>query len=240
MALSLAAAWPVGASAYRPFTGTDASVTAKGDLEIEFGPLGYLVEGPDKALVTSVILNWGFVDRWEAVLEGRQFVRLGSAVTEPRFRVDDTAFSLKVVLREGTLQEKTGPSIATEFGALLPTINGEPGVGAIGALIISQRWTDLTVHVNGGATWTRAHTPGVFGALILEGHDAWTVRPVAEVFVEHERDLPTAVSGLIGTIWRASDRLSFDAAVVRGRTLGVNTTELRAGLTWDFSVGFPK
>src|SRR2546430_5078874 len=33
---------------------------------------------------------------------------------------------------------------------------------------------------------------GLFGGLIAEGHDAWTVRPVAEVFVEGERDLPIA------------------------------------------------
>ena len=239
--LSLAAAWPLGASAYRPFNSTDAAVAAKGEMEIEFGPLGYLVQSPDKALVApSLILNWGFADRWEAVLEGRHFVQLGSDIQEPRFQVEDTALSLKGVLREGSLQEKTGLSIATELGALLPTINGDPGVGAEWALIVSQRWRDLTVHVNGAGAWTRAHTPGVFGGVILEGHDAWAVRPVAEVFVEEERDLPTTVSGLVGTIWRASDGLSFDAAVRIARAGGMNTTEIRVGLTWGFSVGFPK
>jgi hypothetical protein len=38
----------------------------------------------------------------------------------------------------------------------------------------------------------------LFGGTILEVHDAWAVRPVAEVFVEGERDVPTAVSGLVG------------------------------------------
>jgi hypothetical protein len=241
MLLSLAAAWPLGASAYRPFNSTDAAVAAKDEMEIEFGPLGYLVQGPDKALVApSLILNWGFADRWEAVLEGRHFVELGNDIPERRLRVEDTALSLKGVLREGSLQEKTGVSIATELAALLPTINGDPGVGAEWALIVSQRWRDLTVHVNGAAAWTRAHTPGVFGGVILEGHDAWAIRPVAEVFVERERDLPTTVSGLIGTIWRASNGLSFDAAVRLARAGGVNTTEIRVGLTWGFSVGFPR
>ncbi|WP_242342898.1 hypothetical protein [Anaeromyxobacter terrae] len=237
---SLVAAWPLTASAYRPFNSTDAAVAAKGEMEIELGPLGYVVQGADRTLVApSLILNWGFADRWEAVLEGRHFVELGRDVPEPRLRVEDTAFSLKRVLREGSLQEKAGPSVATEISALLPTVNGDPGVGAEGALIVSQRWQDLTFHVNGAAAWTRAHTPGVFGGVILEAHDAWAIRPVAEVFVERERDLPTTVSGLVGAIWRASDRLSFDAAVRRARAGGVDTTELRVGLTWGFSVGFP-
>ncbi|WP_242393951.1 hypothetical protein [Anaeromyxobacter oryzisoli] len=234
------AAWPLAASAYRPFNSTDAAVAAKGEVEIEAGP-GYLVEGPDRTLVApSLVLNWGFTDRWEAVLEGRHFVKLGSNIEEPRLRVEDTALSLKGVLREGSLQEKRGPSVATELSALLPTINGGPGVGAEWAVIVSQRWPDLTVHVNGAAAWTRAHEPGVFGGVILEGHDAWTVRPVAEVFVEHERDLPTTVSGLLGAIWRVSDRLALDAAVRRARAGGTDTTELRVGLTWGFSVGFPR
>lgn len=239
--LSLVAAWPLGASAYRPFNSTDAAVAAKGEMEIEFGPLGYLVQGPDKALVApSLILNWGFADRWEVVLEGRHFVALGSDIGEPRLRVEDTALSLKGVLREGGLQERTGPSVATELSALLPTVHGDPGVGAECALVISQRWEDVTIHVNGAAAWTRAHTLGVFGGVIIEGHDAWAVRPVAEVFVEGQRDSPTTVSGLLGTIWRASDALSFDAAVRLAHAGGVNTTEVRAGLTWAFSVGFPR
>ena len=239
--LSLLVAWPLGACAYRPFDATDAAVAAKGEVEIEFGPLGYLKEGPDKFLVApSTILNWGIADRWEAVLEGRNFVQLGSEVQEPRVHVEDIAFSLKGVLREGSLQEKHGLSIATELSVLLPTINGDDHTGAEGAIIVSQRWTDLTVHVNGAALWTRAHNPGAFGGLIVEGHDAWAVRPVAEIDVEGERDTPTTVSGLLGTIWRVSDRLSLDAAVRLARAGGVNTTELRAGLTWGFSVGFPR
>lgn len=240
VSLSLLAAWPLGARAYRPFNSTDAAVAAKGEVEIEFGPLGYEIQGPDKALIApSLIVNWGFADRWEAVLEGRHFVRLGRTIQEPRLRVEDTAFSLKGLLREGTLQEKRGPSIATELSALLPTVNGDSGVGAEGALIVSRRWPDLTVHVNGAAAWTRAHAPGVFGGVILEGHDTWAVRPVAEVFLETERDFPTTVSGLLGTIWRVSEGLALDAAVRRARAGGVNTTELRVGLTWGFSVGFP-
>ncbi len=241
MLIAVVAAWPVHARAYRPFDSTDAGVAAKGELELEIGPLGYLAQGPDKALVApGVVVNWGFAERWEGVLEARTLVELGNEVDESRLRVEDTALSLKGVLREGSLQEKPGVSVATELGALLPTIGGESGGGAEAALIVSRRWRDLTVHVNGAAGWTRAHTPALFGGVILEGHDAWAVRPVAEVFFERERDLPTTVSGLVGTIWRVADGLSFDAAVRFARAGGVSTTELRLGLTWAFSVGIPR
>ncbi len=241
VSIAVAAAWPLAASAYRPFDGTDAAVAAKGEVEAELGPLGYVVAGDDRTLVApSVVLNWGLAQRWEAVLEGRHFVRLGSAIHEPRLRVEDTALSVKHVLREGGLQERAGASVATELGALLPTLHGEGGVGAEGTLIVSQRWPDLTVHVNGALAWTRAHSPGVFASVILEGRDAWAVRPVGEVFVERERDAPTAFSGLVGAIWRVTDALSLDAAVRAARADGTSTTELRLGLTWSFAVGFPR
>jgi hypothetical protein len=63
---------------------------------------------------------------------------------------------------------------------------------------------------------------------------------VAEAFVEAERDAPTVVSGLVGTIWRVREGLSFDAGLRRARAGDTSTTELRAGLTWAFGVGFPR
>lgn len=241
-ALALAAGLciPPAAQAYRPFTSTDAAVADRGQVEIELGPLGYVREGSDGSLVVpSLILNWGFAERWELVLEGKQFVRLGSLGPEARLSVQDDALSLKGVLREGALQEKSGISLAAELSALLPEINGESGAGAELALIASQRTEALTLHVNGAALWTRAHEAGWFAGVIAEVHDAWTVRPVAEVFVEGEGGLPVTVSGLAGVIWRLRDDLSLDAAFRLARAGGVDTTELRAGLTWAFAVGFP-
>jgi hypothetical protein len=233
--------WPGRTEAYRPFDSTDAAVAAKGDLELEIGPAQYLVAGTSRALVApSLVANWGFARDWEAVLEGRQLVQLGHEVDEPRLRVEGTALSVKHVLREGTLQEKAGPSVAIETGILLPTIGGEPGAGAQATLIVSRRWDPITVHVNGALAWTRAHTLGAFGGVILEGHDAWVVRPVAEVFIETERHAHTTVSGLVGAIWRFSDALSFDAALRLARRGTENVTEIRAGLTWAFGVGFPR
>jgi hypothetical protein len=239
-AIAAALAVSFSAQAYRPFNSTDAAVADEGQIEVELGPLGLLREGSDRWLVApSVILNWGFAPRWELVLEGRDFVRLGGAASEPRLRVDEAALSMKTVLREGALQDKDGVSVAAEVGALLPAINGESGAGAEGALIASQRWEAATVHLNGAASWTRAHDLGLFAGVIVEGHDAWAVRPVAEVFVEGETGIPTVVSGLAGAIWRARDDLSLDVGLRLARAAQTDTVEIRAGLTWGFAVGFP-
>ena len=234
LAMILVAALP--ARAYRPFNSTDAAVADVGRVEIELGPLGLLAEGSDRFVVApSVVLNWGIVDRCELVLEGRHFVRLGSAVpNEPRLRVDDNALSLKTVVREGALQDKSGPSVATEVAALLPATSGEGGAGVEGTVIASQRWEALTVHLNGAVSWTRAHAPGAFGGVIVEVHDSWTLRPVTEVFVDGERDVPVTVSWLGGAIMRLQDDLSFDAGLRLARTGGTGTTEIRLGLTWEF------
>jgi hypothetical protein len=70
------------------------------------------------------------------------------------------------------------------------------------------------MHVNAAAAWTRADEPGAFGGVIVEGHDAWRVRPVAEVFVEARGSAPT-VSGLAGAVWRVRERLSSRGRQVR-------------------------
>jgi hypothetical protein len=233
-ALLIVAALP--ARAYRPFNSTDAAVADLGRVEIELGPAGLVEEGGDRFVIApSLVLNWGFAERWEVVLEGRQFVRVGGSVPHaPRLRVDDNALSLKTVLREGALQDKSGLSVATEVGVLLPAIEGEGGTGVEAALIASQRWEALTVHINGAASWTRAHAPGAFGGVIVEVHDAWRLRPITEVFVEGERDVPFAVSWLGGAIFRFRDDLSFDAGLRLARAGGTGTTEIRLGLTWEF------
>jgi hypothetical protein len=139
----------------------------QGDLEAEIGPVGYVSHESDRSLVApGIILNWGFAERWELVLEGRDFIRLSSPQPGPDLRIEDTALSLKSVVRAGSLQDGAGPSIATELSALLPTINGESGMGAELALIASQKWPVATIHLNSAVAWTRSHRFGV-----LRGRD---------------------------------------------------------------------
>jgi len=195
--------------AYRPFNGTDADVAELHDVELEIGPVGYLREGSRGALVApSLIANWGFASDVELVVEGRQ--------------------------------QKTGPSVASEWTILLPE-TGERRFGAEAAAIVSMRWPALTLHANGNVAYTRERTLGLFGGLIVEGPAAWAVRPVAEAFVDRESATVTEWSGLAGAIWRCRESLSLDAAGrlswIRAPGAAARAVELRAGLTWAFSIG---
>jgi hypothetical protein len=232
---------PRSALAYRPFDGTDAGVATEGDLEIELGPIGYLKEPDERLLVApAVVLNLGFMHDWELVLSGRGFIPIDTMPgVSSRSELGDTSLVLKTVLREGCLQDKTGLSIATEFGAVLPTIGGESGAGASGAVIVSQSWKALTIHVNGEVALVRDHHLDLFGGVILEGPRAWPVRPVAEVFVEREFNDLRVLSGLAGAIWQVSDALSFDAALRVGSLNGGGELEVRAGVTWALSLWEP-
>jgi hypothetical protein len=223
------------AHAYRPFDSTDAAVAKVGEVEAEYGPLGYFQADRRHFLVApSLILNAGFSPHWELVLQGRQFVLLDRGSHEVHAQLTETAALLKDVLREGTLQGRTGLSVGTEFGCLIPNVNRDPGVGATGLLILSQRWDAATLHVNGALSLTRSRTWDFFGGVILEGSHRWVVRPVAELFIDREVTANTALSGLIGSIWRASNALSLDIGARAAAVASKPAYELRGGLTWAF------
>lgn len=236
----LVAYWPSTAAAYRPFDSTDAAVAAPKEMELELGPIGYLRLGSQDTLVAPMlVLNWGFAPRWELVLQGRGILALGPDAPSPRYSIDEGGVFLKAILREGCLQEREGPSVATEFGVLLPASNPSSGTGAQATIIVSQRWPALTLHVNAEIAWTPDQALGGFFGVILEGPHTWAIRPVGEGFVEAQRGAPATVSGLVGAIWVVSESLSLDAALRIATTGGLGEVEVRAGFTWSFPVGFP-
>lgn len=224
--------WSSPALAFRPFDGTDAAVAAPGEVEIELQPAGRLREqGATTLIAPPTVFNFGLSEGWEAVFEGQ-----GQTPLSPQGPTSLTAAGafLKHVLQPGSLQDKSGPSIATEFGVLLPDSTGNSGVGASLAGIISQRWDWGTIHLNGEMALTREHNGDVFVGGIIEGPSKWAVRPVAEVFYENEFGKAETISGLIGLIWRVRDNLSFDVGLRHGLTNGHPVNEIRAGLTFGF------
>jgi hypothetical protein len=126
--------------------------------------------------------------------------------------------------------------VAVEAGALLPTVPVAGGAGVALTAIASQRWPALTVHLDAEGDYTRDGTFAFIGGFILEGPDAWAVRPVGEFLFSHEASLPVTVSGLAGAIWRVTPHLSFDAAGRLADQEGEREIELRAGLTWSFPI----
>jgi hypothetical protein len=230
---AIVAFWSATAAAYRPFNSTDGDAAKLGSVELEIGPLGYVQLGPQRYLVApALVANLGIVERTELVLEGRNFVRLAGA--GPDWQLADAAFSVKTVLREGCLQDATGPSVATEVGVLFPASSGDSGIGGSAALIVSQRVDAGTAHLNAGVAITREHNADAFGGLILEGPFTWKLRPVFEALVESEAHVTTRYSGLGGAIWRVSEDLSLDVAFRHVFSSEGDSNEVRAGLTWDF------
>jgi hypothetical protein len=225
-------AWP--AAAYRPFDGTDAAVAKLNEVEIELQPVGRLQTGPQSTLVApAVIFNYGFAERWEMVLQGQIETPLSPG--GPSTLTATGAF-LKYVIQPGVLQDKSGISIATEFGPLLPGINTEPGVGFSWAGIVSQRWDWGTAHFNVEANLTRDQQGEAFLDLILEGPFKWKVRPVLEIFYDKIWTQTETRSALIGAIWQVKEDLSFDAAFRYALVNGHAVNEIRAGLTFAFKV----
>src|SRR5258705_1308971 len=228
-------AWSGPASAYRPFDGTDAAVAAPGEVEIELQPAGRLRENGSTTLVApATVINYGLSEGWESVFEGQ-----GQTPLSPSGPTSLTAAGafLKHVLQPGTLQDKTGPSVATEFGVLLPDSTGSSGVGASLAGIVSQRWEWGTIHLNAETALTRDHHADLFLGGIIEGPSKWSIRPVAEFFYENEFGKSETISGLIGLIWRVRDNLSFDVGLRHALTNGRPGNEVRARLTLAFPLG---
>jgi hypothetical protein len=110
--------------AYRPFDGTGAAVADPQEMEIELQPAGVLRQNSDTSLIAPfMIFNYGLAKNWEFVFQGQgQFPLTNS---EDSASVNGVGAFLKHVLREGSLQDASGPSVAVEFGPLLPGVNAD-------------------------------------------------------------------------------------------------------------------
>jgi hypothetical protein len=225
-------AFSAPALAFRPFDGTDAEVAELNHFDIELQPFGALQEGPDKKLVApETVINYGFTKDWEAVLQGQLESRIFPLGQES---LTDAGFFLKHIFREGSLQEGSGPSIAAEFGLLVPSLGINSAVGPSWDWIISQRYPWGTLHLNVQGSLASDQRADLFLDLILEGPSTWTVRPVAEIFSNTEFHGVQTYSGLIGGIWKISEDLSVDFALRHAISTDHSSNELRLGLTYSF------
>jgi len=222
------------ASAYRPFDGTDAAVADLGEAKIQLQPAGELSAGSRNVLTGPyAVFDYGFAERWELVVEGAgQAPPAGGGPTP----VSDEAM-LKYVVQPGVLQGKPGPSIAAEFGPLLPNIGGS-SMGFEWEGIVSQRWEWGTVHLNVDPELTRDHHGALFLDAIIEGPRTWTVRPVLEIYSDSVVSQSQTYSALVGAIWQVRDNLAFDMGLRYALVNGRPVNELRAGVTFGFPLSF--
>jgi hypothetical protein len=222
------------ARAYRPFDETDADVAEPNVLELELGPTQFQWAAGRASFVPSFIINYGVVPDWEVVLD----TAASGAIAGPRGTGETFQFqaglAMKHVLRRGSLQDGTGLSVAIEPELLFPDTSPVSGVGVAAGVILSQRWTSLTAHLNLVPAWNRAHHFQGLVGVIVEGPNDWAVRPVGELYVQVEPSVSSVtVSGLVGVIWRASKRVSPDFAIRVATEGGTSLFEVRLGITWD-------
>ncbi len=231
--------WSTPAYALRPFEGTDASVAEPGIFELELGPLSYTRFGSQRGIAApSVVGNFGFEGDFEVVIEGRLERSIGQPEEGYRTSVDDTALSVKHVLRKGSLQEGgTGVSVAMECGLLLPEYHGNSETGGVCSGIVSQKFDFGVVHLNGALSRTREHTQNRFLGVIAEGGtEEAELRPVMELFAERENNGSHTQSALVGMLWKQSEDLIFDVAVRHARSEGLSLNEVKLGLTWSYAM----
>lgn len=227
------------AYAYRPFDQTDADVAELKTIELEVGPVDVQRSQGAYLYEPIFVFNYGFWDTWEFVIDSQLAWADEVAVASSQQEAAQIGLLVKHVLRKGSLQDGTGPSVATEVGVLVPPLPSQQGngVGASAALMVSEKWENFTLHLNAEGDYTRTHVPdGIFG-FIGEGPERWPVRPVVEFYWEVQTGIAPSVSILGGAIWQLNKTFSLDAAYRVADESKILVQELRAGFTWSFSVG---
>jgi hypothetical protein len=221
------------AHAYRPFDGTDAAVEDVGALTLEAGALQFHWSGDESAYAPRLGVNFGLAERLEAVVDVQQWVALESTAGESRVRSLDSGALLKWLLREGALQEQARVSVAIEAGLQPPEMHGDEGFGASLTAAVGYRWNAVKLHVNQRAGRSRGGNLVLANSLMLDGPEAWAVRPLAELFAEQELDDGASYGLLLGAIATASDSLAFDLGMRVARDREETAFELRLGLSWS-------
>jgi hypothetical protein len=222
--------------AHRPFDGTDADVVESGVFELEAGVGRTHGGGADGMAIPSVVFSYGLSDGTEMSLDAQIEHASRAVAGEPRNSLDDTSLSIKHVFVRGSLQDGTGPSVATECSVLLPEIHGSSGTGGECAVIVSNKWDAMTLHLNLGLGRSRERDVTRTVDLIAEGPGKWLVRPMAEVLAERDHGNGRVSSGLVGAVYQHSEDLAIDFGVRRARTNDGTFNEVRLGLTWSFPV----
>jgi hypothetical protein len=242
LALVVGIGGPRSAVAYRPFASTDAAVAGVGEAEVELGYAGFRANDDRFTIVAPTMIgNIGVARGLEVVAEFK--LALSADGGQDRTRFEDSAVSLKWVIREGVFQNAgTQPSLAVELSALLPTLRDEdrPGGELVG--VLSGRALGWTYHLNGGAlVEPGGNEPGVVWGAIVEHAISGPLRGVAEVNGESVRRSRADNSVLLGAIWTEDapaplHELSFDLGVRRGLTGAAEEWGGTAGVTFAFPV----
>jgi hypothetical protein len=221
---------------------TDAAVADPGEIEVELGYVGFRRDHGESTLIApSLIVNLGIYRDLELVAETKATHALDAR--RVRSQADDTAVSLKWVVREGVLQDRDrAPSVAVELSLLVPTARNERHVGGELVGIASVEAFVWMYHLNAGALVdTVDSAPGAIWGVIVEHPILGHLRAVAEVNGETVKGGTSADdSALVGAILDIEvppplHSLSLDVGVRHG----INGTADEWAGTAGFTAAFP-
>lgn len=223
------------ANAYRPFISTDAAVADFHQIELEMGYFGLTRNGGSNTYnVPLTVLNYGVWNRTEAV---GQF-EVDKSAGQPAL-IGNSSLSVKVVAKEGLLQNKPGGSLAFETAVLLPSPEaGQKRTGFEETGIWSQQLPGLLCHFNLGTGVDQVDSGAfLFWGLIAERPLTKTFRLVGEITGQSQPEEPPDNSGLIGLIWDTpKPDLALDAGVRRGLSSTAPDWQFTAGFSYGFTL----
>jgi hypothetical protein len=232
------------AHAHRPFDMTDADVLSPGRLQVKPGVVNISAnETQAIRMAPGLSFSYGLAPGWEITAGGK--AAFTPATGQAAAGLGDLELAAKTMWREGSLQGKDGPSLATEVAALLPGIAGaDPGLGAAVLGVASWRFGAGLAHLGALAELGRDGQIGGKTSLILEGPEDWTVRPVAEGGLQAglgawsgsalslPADPAPAAFGLVGGVLRVSGDLGIDLGVRLAASATSRTATIRSGLSY--------
>lgn len=220
----------------------DAGAVGSGNLELELQPLGYFVVDagdPEHYLVTpSVLAYLGITDRLDLIVLGRGYARVAGPAVMPRYHTRESAIDLRWLIVPGTYNEEgDGPSFALQAGVLLPNLGWDPGetIGAHAGAIFTWQLPALTIYANLWGARTPWESWDVFSVAAVEASSEWSVRPVIELWFDHDThpdrggDLPSVLAGVNVDLGESATICS---GVRYAEWDGYREIEVRASLWW--------
>jgi hypothetical protein len=222
---------------YRPFVGTDADVARLHDLEVETGLIGLSRDSGHNVytIPNPLVLNYGLVRHVEVVGQFAVIAPDGQAS-----QLSDPELAVKVVLKEGELQDQPGVSVALESSLLFSsTLPEENRIGFEEAFMFSRKLLGLTFHLNlGGGVERSASLPFAAYGLITEFPLSKRLRFVDEINGESINTRTPDTSDLAGFLWEPYwNDVVIDAAYRRGLSAVSQTWSVQAGISIAFSLG---
>ena len=236
IAAVLATALLAGASeAYRPFDLTDADVVKRHYFEFELGPAELVGVGAEHSLrAPNFTINYGLATGREIALEGNNHVALEPESDEPHAQLEDVAIAMKQIMRRGSLQDESGPSIAIENEITFPA-RGEEHLGTAASLIVSSASKRGSTHFNvEGERLPEGRNAGSVG-MIFEASDRYGVAPAVELSLAAVDGALPEHSAVFGLIYVPREGLEYDVALRFAGSGTEKSFEIRAGLTCQIS-----